>query len=257
MSNARKVSLKEAAVPPGSRFYVIGDIHGRLDLLWDLLAAIEQDIMASPPSSVRYVFLGDYIDRGPDSFSVLETLIELTGARDTWFLRGNHEACALGVVRGDFPLDDWTRMGGAATLASYGVAPALLRPGCAGDEAQERFRAAMPLVHQTFLRSLRPYVICGDYCFVHAGIRPGRPIAEQAENDLLWIRNDFLLSRSLHEKVIVHGHSPVSHPEVKANRINIDTGAFATGILTCLRLERRAKAFITTKHPLARPAEIG
>jgi serine/threonine protein phosphatase 1 len=232
------------AVPDGLRIYAVGDIHGRADLLDQILLRINDDLEARPVAGAIHVFLGDYIDRGPDSSGVLERLIRRAETHQTLCLKGNHEVYLLEFLENPAILKDWARYGALTTLLSYGLRPSIN----AGLEEQADLAAAlsraMPKSHHRFLTQLPLSFTCGDYVFVHAGLRPGAPLARQREEDLLWIREDFLCHEEPFEKVVVHGHTPVMAPEVRKNRINIDTGAYATGRLTCLRLERDEIGFL-------------
>ena len=184
------------------------------------------------------VFMGDYIDRGPDTRSTLDILVERSRHGNAVFLKGNHEAFLVDVLRDPSLLDDWLRVGGAQTLMSYGVSsPA---PGSEHDDPTtllDELARAIPSEHVEFLRNLRPSFTCGDFFFVHAGVRPGVPLSEQQESDLLWIREEFLQSEEHFGKYIVHGHTPVRSAELLANRANIDTGAYATGNLTLMSIQ--------------------
>ncbi len=224
-------------VPEGLRVYAIGDIHGRLDLLDPLLAKIEADLEGHPVDQSLQVFLGDYIDRGQASAEVIERLIGRSARYPTICLKGNHEACLLEFLENPEILNAWAHNGGLTTLLSYGVEPVLHSDPRTSTRIAAALAEVMPPSHLDFLFDLPLTFTCGDYLFVHAGIRPGIPFARQREEDLLWIRDAFLSHEALFEKVIVHGHTPVMEPQIRTNRINIDTGAYATGRLTCLRLE--------------------
>jgi serine/threonine protein phosphatase 1 len=240
-SRARKAKPQ---VPAGHRVYAVGDVHGRADLLKPLLARVEADLAAQPVAQPIEVFLGDYIDRGPDSREVLDLLVARQRTRALRCLKGNHEALADQFLADPSLLSDWKRLGGLQTLVSYGVAPSLVeKPGGQGDAAAA-FRVALPDSHRAFIRGLALSFTCGDFFFVHAGVRPGVSLAQQRPEDLLWIREEFLLHEEDFGKVVVHGHTPTIEPEVRANRINIDTGAYATGRLTCLVLEGDRVRFI-------------
>ncbi len=237
-----------AAVPRGLRVYAIGDVHGRLDLLDRMLDLIEADA-APTPDLVKYiVYLGDYVDRGAHSRGVIERLIEgPPPGFGAIHLKGNHEASMLDFLEDVRIGPSWLTYGGTATLASYHVPPPHAdSPPEEMAQAQEMLRRALPPAHRAFLDSLRTSVTIGDYLFVHAGIRPGVPLERQRENDLLWIREDFLRSTADHGKMVVHGHTICPEPEVRANRIGIDTGAFATHHLTCLVLEGTERRFLVT-----------
>jgi serine/threonine protein phosphatase 1 len=231
-------------VPAGQRIYAVGDIHGRADLLEPLFERIDYDVKASSPRDCTEVFLGDYIDRGPHSRQVLDLLIDRRLAHATMFLMGNHELLASQVVRDSTAMTAWKRIGGGATLVSYGVTV----PDRADPNAEERaaiaFRQALPESHCHFLESLALTFTAGDFFFAHAGVRPGIRLTKQSQHDLLWIRDDFLLHEEDFGKVIVHGHTPAAQPDIRPNRINIDTGAYATGRLTCLVLEGEQMRFL-------------
>jgi serine/threonine protein phosphatase 1 len=231
--------------PAGVRLYAVGDIHGRADVLTELFTLIDQDLQARPNMRSIEVYLGDFIDRGPHSRQVLDLLIARRRHHVAVFLKGNHEAYAHQVLSDPSVLSDWLQIGGANTLLSYGVAPS----GCDRDQQAQQaiaasFRQALPDSHYHFLQGLGLSLSCGDYFFVHAGVRPGIPLVRQSEQDLLWIRDDFLLHEEDFGKVVVHGHSPTNLPDIRPNRINIDTGAYATGRLTCLVLEGDGMRFL-------------
>lgn len=227
------------SISPGSRVYAIGDIHGSLAPLRSVQERILAHAEAHPIARKTLVYLGDYVDRGTDSRAVLEllTAAPLSGF-DHVFLKGNHEHELLRFLgEGDNP--SWLKYGGKETIYSYGAKPpdpptdrdALLK-------ARVELASKISPDHLRFLTALKPYYIDGDYLFVHAGVKPGVPVKEQSEADLLGIRDEFLNSSLAFEKMIVHGHSASYQVEFRENRIGIDTGAFAGGHLTCLVLER-------------------
>jgi len=231
-------------VPAGRRVYAIGDIHGRADLLSETFARIDADLRSRPSARSTEVFLGDYIDRGPDSQRVIELLLGRQKNHDTIFLKGNHEDCLLRVLTDPGVLSEWKMIGGLSTVLSYGVSVT----GHHEPQSHERIAAALaqaiPRSHQDLLSKLPLSHTLGDYFFAHAGVRPGIPLTAQSARDLLWIRDDFLLHEEDFGKVIVHGHTPTMEPEVRRNRINIDTGAYATNRLTCLVLEADQMSFL-------------
>ena len=242
MSLAWKLPASEApkarpSVPAGRRIYAVGDIHGRADLLSDLLMRIDDDLKARPTADSVQVFLGDYIDRGPNSRQVIDLLIARGRRRDVLFLKGNHEYCALQFLSDPTVLSEWQNIGGLNTLLSYGVVPTRSDDPKLQHKVSAAFRRAMPDSHRCFIESLALSFACGDFFFVHAGVRPGIPLQRQSQQDLLWIRDDFLLHEEDFGMVVVHGHTPIYKPDIRSNRINIDTGAYATGRLTCLVLE--------------------
>jgi diadenosine tetraphosphatase ApaH/serine/threonine PP2A family protein phosphatase len=231
-----------ARLPDGMGVYAIGDIHGRLDLLEELLAKIRADADASRNT---LVFLGDYIDRGPRSKQVIDCLIGLAWPGwDFVALRGNHEQIVLDFLQDAGAYDIWRDFGGDETLRSYGVKPPAGREDYA--RAREEFAAAFPPAHLAFFESLPLSYEVGEYLFVHAGVRPGVAIDDQSPEDMLWIRGEFLNWNEPFEKVVVHGHSPSRQPVVKANRIGVDTGAFATGRLTAVALKGEEVAFLSS-----------
>jgi serine/threonine protein phosphatase 1 len=232
---------------PGARAYAVGDIHGRLDLLDRLLARIEADIAARPPKRTYIVFLGDLIDRGPDSAAVVERLRHYRPrhARPV-FLAGNHEEVLLEILggRGDV-IADWTKFGGAECAASYGVDVDRMRR-LPEEEALALLRAHVPRGHIEFLESFGDTFSFGDYLFVHAGIRPGVGLDDQERRDLRWIREPFLSDVKEHGFVVVHGHTIVPGVEERPNRIGIDTGAYRSGILTALAVEDEERWYLST-----------
>jgi serine/threonine protein phosphatase 1 len=235
-------TLIAASMPPDTRIYAVGDIHGRADLLSETIARIEDDLGRRPIARAAEVYLGDYIDRGPDSRDVIDILATRMVHNHAVCLRGNHEDLMERFLHNPDALRSWLALGGTSTLASYGVHTR--SNSNAADDLHRQFRRAFPRAHELFLKCLRPWICCGDYLFVHAGIRPMVPLDRQNIIDLLWIRDDFLKSQLDHGKLIVHGHTPVPHPDVRHNRINIDTGAWYTGTLTCLMLEGTSIQFL-------------
>jgi serine/threonine protein phosphatase 1 len=243
----REKRTKLPAVPPGQRVYSIGDVHGRFDLLSDLLARIERHQAGLPKAQTFLVFLGDLIDRGPDSRAVVEYLSTF---RPRWaipiFLQGNHEEGFLRSLEGEEEaMRGWLAFGGTECAQSYGVAPDLQATLNAAMLAQE-LNLAVPRSHVDFLRGFYDSFKVGDYLFVHAGIRPGIPVADQDPHDLRWIRHDFLDSNLRHEAIVVHGHSIVDQPSDCDNRIAIDTGAYRSGCLTAFYAEGSERDFLMT-----------
>jgi len=238
------MSIPPPSVPDGTCVYAIGDIHGHHDLLLDLQRRVVRDAEQREARRRVIVYLGDYIDRGPDSRAVIETLAKapLPGF-ECVNLRGNHETLMLDYLEDIEVAPMWFVNGGDRTLESYGVAVGL---GEFGTGLQAAFRAALPVDHKDFLDRLLLSHVEGDYAFVHAGIRPGIALADQDENDLIWIRGEFLDARARHDHVIVHGHSISTGPDVRENRIGIDTGAFMTGTLTAVVLDGSTRDFLQT-----------
>jgi serine/threonine protein phosphatase 1 len=231
-TNTRSIA---ASTPASTRIYAVGDIHGRADLLIETIARIEDDVRRRPIQHSVEVYLGDYIDRGPDSKKVIDLLAVRLVENRAVCLRGNHEAMLEGFLEDPAYLCHWRQLGGTQTLASYGIFPRSRLETEA--DLQRRFRRVFPHTHDLFLQCLRYSFCCGDFLFVHAGIRPGISIERQDINDLIWIRHEFLDSAQTHGRFVVHGHTPVPHPDIRPNRVNIDTGAWHTGTLTCIAIE--------------------
>lgn len=236
-----------ASVPAGRRIYAVGDIHGRLDLLDRLLALIDGDDAARPHCASEIVFLGDLVDRGPDSRGVVERLLALSrSGRPVRFLLGNHEQVFLRAAEGDASaLRFLIRIGGKQTLLSYGITEEEYR-SLDFDELARVVPTKVPREHLDFLASFERLVEAGDYLFVHAGLRPGVAIEDQETKDLCWIRDDFLNHRDSFGKIVVHGHSITDDVDDRPNRIGIDTGAFASGRLTAIGLEGAERWFLST-----------
>ncbi|MBR0717259.1 metallophosphoesterase family protein [Bradyrhizobium liaoningense] len=222
-------------LPEGLRIYAMSDIHGCAHLLEQMLRVIDADLINSRPPYAIEVFMGDFIDRGPDTRSTLDLLVERSRRGNAIFLKGNHEAILVDVMEDPSRFDDWLRVGGAQTLMSYGLAPDSQKDDPAA--LLRRLLQVMPTEHVEFLDNLRLSFTCGDFFFVHAGVRPGVPLAKQQEADLLWIRDEFLQCEKDFGKYVVHGHTPVRAAELLANRANIDTGAYATGNLTLMSIQ--------------------
>jgi serine/threonine protein phosphatase 1 len=239
-----------AAVPDGTRVYAIGDIHGSAHLLEALMEQIVEDAEKRPgPSRRLLVFLGDYIDRGLESPRVLDMLIAgPPSGFEQVCLMGNHEEAMFGFLEDITIGPMWLRNGGGETLLGYGVTmPSTFSLTSERMEAARlALRERLPASHLAFLKSLALFHVEGGYLFVHAGVRPKVALADQHANDLLWIRDEFLTSRADFGHVVVHGHTISREPQVRPNRIGIDTGAYATGVLTCLVLEGTERRFLQT-----------
>ncbi|MEM7570035.1 MAG: metallophosphoesterase family protein [Pseudomonadota bacterium] len=244
-----KAPSKPPSTDDNTRVYAIGDVHGRLDLFDDLMAHIAKDVKGFKGKS-ELVLLGDYVDRGPSSKTLLETLMDgRLPAKHHIFLRGNHEDAMLGFADGGARSEGWLRYGGLETLESYGIdAQGLLdKEGDPVGALRKAMNKHIPASHLRFLRRLPFSHHNGDYLFVHAGIRPKVPIKAQNLDDFLWIRDDFLSHKKPFERFVVHGHTISDTPDVQMNRIGIDTGAYRTGVLTCLVLEGTDKRFIEAR----------
>lgn len=229
--------------------YAVGDIHGRRDLFERLLERIYEDAatlwMASRP---RLVLVGDYIDRGPDSRGVLDLISDLRDRREFVVdcIMGNHEEAMLAFLADENMGPSWMHFGGLATLASYGVeAPRSTDPS-AWLDARDALDDALPAPHFRLLHSLKYMVQIGDYAFVHAGVRPGVPFNEQDPRDTRWIRGPFLEHAGPFEKVVVHGHTPITTAQVTRHRINVDTGAYMSDLLSAVRLYETEQSILTS-----------
>ena len=225
-------------VPPGSRVYAVGDVHGRLDLLNSLLGKIERDIIGRAKAKNYLVMLGDLIDRGPDSCGVIERLMTYRqNGVQPYAILGNHEEVLLRIVAGEAALlGDWLRFGGRETLESYGLQPDELMDLNVAD-IPHRIKRAIPASHLRFLESFVDSLKIGDYLFVHAGIRPKVELSLQTQSDLRWIRAPFLDYQGDHGFVVVHGHTISDEIVQRHNRIGIDTGAYSTGLLSAVAFE--------------------
>jgi serine/threonine protein phosphatase 1 len=234
----------------GRRVYAIGDIHGRLDLLTELIDKIADDDLArGSVGRTELIMLGDYVDRGPESAGVLDYVMQLS----EWWpsitcLQGNHEEVFLMAARGDEgALRFMTRIGGRETLLSYGATENDLDQMTLG-QLRDWLMGAVPERHLQFIESMKEKVVIGDYAFVHAGIRPQVPMEDQEARDLRWIRDEFLDFNQPHRYYVVHGHSITAGVEQRPNRMGIDTGAYATGVLTAVGLEGTEQWFLCTDH---------
>ncbi len=237
-----------ASVPAGTVVYAIGDIHGRLDLLQRLEDEIRRDAGDVDADRRLIICLGDYIDRGDHSREVIEHLLQGAPASfERVCLIGNHESYLLRFFDDSSVGPSWLANGGHETLLSYGVTPPVWTDmNRSAGKMQADLRAHLPQPHEAFLRSLAVSHREGDYLFVHAGVRPGVPLDEQDPHDLMWIRDEFLTDKSDFGAVVVHGHSVRSEPENLANRIGVDTGAYATDRLTCVVLWEDQRRFLST-----------
>ena len=246
-SQRETAQQQPAEVPADCCVYAVGDLHGRLDLLCEIEERILEDAAAREAARKVVVYLGDYVDRGPDSSGVLD---HLTAAPlknfESVYLMGNHEAMMLEFLRaGDVAALTWFMNGADETLASYGIDTAALRDAERPFEEMRRaLLEALPATHRSFLDGLKRWHREGDYLFVHAGIRPGRTIEEQDPEDLIWIREPFLNNRDPLGCGVVHGHSPAPVPVERSNRIGLDTGAVYGGVLTAVALEGSARRFL-------------
>lgn len=241
--------------PPPPRFaagrvgYAVGDIHGRADLLASMMEKLEA---AHPEEAVAdarpiVIFLGDYVDRGPDSRKVVDLFLDQRPRGfERRFLLGNHEAAMLAFMQNPQKTRDWLASGGMSTLISYGVQPPSL--GASGEalrQIAEQLFERMGPAHLEFFKSLERYVVQGDYVFVHAGVNPDKRLEAQTDEELLWIRKRFLEGRKTWDHVVVHGHTPFQQPYKDHRRISIDTGAYASGRLTAVKLQGETAEFLS------------
>jgi serine/threonine protein phosphatase 1 len=240
---------RPAATPDGTVVYAIGDIHGRLDLMAEIHEHIADHARTAGRSRRVIVYLGDLVDRGPQSREVVEQLIAspMRGF-ETIYLKGNHEDAMLRFLDDTSIGRSWLGFGGAATLESYGVD----LHGRPPDDmswlsfVQAEFRQCMPAHHRDFYRRMKLCHVEGEYFFVHAGIRPGVTLEAQDADDMMWIRDEFLDSQEDFGKIVVHGHSIRNRPDFRPNRIGIDTGAVFSGVLTCLALAGEERRVLKT-----------
>jgi len=240
--------LDAARLPEGMRVYAIGDVHGCNDHLKNLLTQILEDNDARGKADTQVIFLGDLVDRGPDSAAVLDTTIEFQkyfGA--VRCLKGNHEEVFLAALAGSEKATRFfTRIGGKETILSYEISRKDFN-ALSMEELAQTLPRIVPRNHVDFLNSFEDQIILGDYAFVHAGIRPEIPLSEQKISDMRWIREEFLRHQQPHEKVIIYGHTIYDDVEEKRNRIGIDTGAYNSGKLTAIGLEAGERWYLDTQ----------
>ncbi|MCC7394357.1 MAG: serine/threonine protein phosphatase [Sphingomonadaceae bacterium] len=250
-SSSRASRWRPASLPAGQRVYAVGDVHGRLDLLTKIVAQIATDDAGRDAANSRLILLGDYVDRGPDSAGVLRYIRDsLLPTGNVTLLRGNHEQYMLAAYDGNVDaMTAWLRYGGWETLQSYGIDERIIEQR--NQQTIAAMQAAIPVADIALLRALDVHYRCGDYFFVHAGIRPGTTLDAQSEQDMLWIRERFLADDRDHGVIIVHGHSPTDAPELRRNRIGVDTLAYDSGRLTAVGLEGTDRWFIQTGTSIA------
>jgi diadenosine tetraphosphatase ApaH/serine/threonine PP2A family protein phosphatase len=237
----------EARIPQGWRIYAVGDVHGRLDCLTHMLKLIERDIAKERPENHRIVMLGDYCDRGPDSAGVIDLLAKKATEEEFVCLLGNHDVWFSDFLRDPEAVgDSFLYFGGRETLASYGIDPG--RRPVPAVTLSHQLAEKLPPEHWQFLSKLLPSYTMGDYFFCHAGVRPGIDLDKQSIDDLIWIRDEFLFYPASFGKVIVHGHTPHRIAQVRRNRINVDTCAYMSGVLTCLVLEGSDYRFLRARR---------
>lgn len=231
-----RVQPRHAAVPDGTRYYVIGDIHGRLDLYNALATAIDQDDAGRTEAKTQIVLLGDLVDRGPDSAGVIARTRAWQNERNVRVLAGNHEEMFLNAFTKPEVLRHFLKHGGRETILSYGLSKKQFN-AMTLEELFQLLPQLIPQAERDYIASFEDMIVVGDYLFVHAGIDPGLPLEEQKRSDLLWIRDRFLDHEGPLDKVVVHGHTIFNRVMDCGNRIGIDTGAFRSGVLTALVLE--------------------
>ncbi|MFN4274199.1 MAG: metallophosphoesterase [Aliihoeflea sp.] len=243
---ANGVHFEEAAAPDGMRLYAVGDVHGRADLLRRVHDRIDAEIAQDRPDDWRVVHLGDYVDRGEDSCGVIDLLVQRMEQDPRHIaLLGNHEERFAMFLEDAAEWTNFINFGGRETALSYGV-----DLDAHGEEAaaQQALAAAVPKDHVLFLDRLQLSATFGDFFFCHAGIRPGVPLDRQTQADLVWIRKPFHDHKDLHPKVIVHGHTPVAVADIRSNRVNLDTLAYDSGILTVLVVDGTDKRLFATEE---------
>lgn len=238
------IHFLDAKGPDGIRLYAIGDVHGRLDLLQRMHSTIQTEIERDQPADWRIIHLGDYVDRGPNSKGVLDFLAEqLRRDARNIALCGNHDAGFLNFLDNPRAHSLFARFGGRETARSYGV-DADFSSDAFAQSAANSLREKLPAEHVALLSS--PFSVSfGDFFFCHAGIRPGVALEAQTPEDLMWIRDDFLDFPGLHPKIIVHGHTPQPDPELLPNRVNVDTLAYQSGVLTALVIDGADKRILS------------
>jgi len=251
------IELGEARLRDGLRVYAVGDVHGCIDELKQMLDLIEGDLVQHPIKDYRIVFLGDYLDRGPDSKAVVQTLMSLQEQRPEHVicLLGNHDEKLLLALEPQPTawLDKYMKYGGIETLTSFGMSKRFLKDVKAGKIDAKTFAKAvrdeMPKIELDYLRSLPRSITIDDYFFVHAGINPERDFDQQDDHDLVWIREPFLSWKDAFSKVVIHGHTRQTQVDVRTNRINVDTSCVYGHALTTVVLEENKHRFISVSAP--------
>ncbi len=247
-----KTSRSKSEPPPsrvGRLVYAIGDVHGRLDLFERMIQHIRADEMAVAERPL-IVLLGDYVDRGPESAGVLSRILKLQAEAwcDVEVLLGNHEESMLKFLYSAHHGPAWVDYGGGSTLGSYGVAlPAARTDLAQWEETRKTFAEILPEAHLALLNAMKYLLKVEDYVFVHAGVRPDQPLDEQGPETFLWVRGAFMASEKACDFVVVHGHTPEDEPTDKRWRIGIDSGAYATGVLTAIRLKDVSRSIIQVR----------
>ena len=234
------------SLPDGQRVYAIGDIHGRCDLLCRMIARIEADEAGRDPADTTVILLGDLVDRGPDSAGVIATAREWAQRRRVRILAGNHEEMFLGSLERDETLRHFLRHGGRETLLSYPIAPDVYSRATL-EELRAIMNEVIPAEDIAFMQGMEDRIQIGDYVFVHAGVRPGIPLEDQKTSDLRWIRGEFIDAPENRAFAVVHGHTILESPHVSPLRISLDTGAYASGLLTAVGLEGTARWLISVQ----------
>jgi serine/threonine protein phosphatase 1 len=246
----------QARIPDGQIVYAVGDLHGTAGLTITMIERLMRDAKRFADKRARIIFLGDYVDKGDHSKDVIDILIEASSDSqiDWTFLKGNHEDALLSFIANPLFGPQWLAYGGGPTLQSYGLTLPANRTDPEGWQAlAAQFVEALPPHHLDFFRALTTSYQLGGYFFAHAGVRPGRPLDQQEDGDLMWIRRPFLDDKRYLPAIIVHGHSPDLAPHRDQRRIGIDTGAYATGRLSAVRLVA-SNIEIMTVERAARPA---
>jgi serine/threonine protein phosphatase 1 len=248
-NDTKGIAFEEAEGPSGVVIVAVGDIHGQLLPLKRLLQKLKEKECAAQTRFI-YVFLGDYIDRGPSSFGVVETLLEWSGDRTTTFLSGNHEAFMNEFIHDPVANKDWLQYGGLETLIDYNITLASLSPSSEIlTKIRDQFLDNLPSTHKSFFNSLKLSFSTGDFMFAHAGVNPSIKLQDNQKKELLWIREPFLSHKGLYNKVIVHGHSITrdGKPDIRRNRVCLETGSYTRGTITALLIDGQRKTFINSK----------
>lgn len=231
---------------PGRSLTAIGDIHGCFDLLYPLV----EQILVETPRPGDLVFLGDYVDRGPQSREVIEYLCALPARSplDCHFVRGNHDEMLLKFLHDPSAGAAWCEFGGRETLRSYGVTLSTTPTIEEWEAVRQEFSGLLPSRHWAFLAETSSSLTFGDFFLTHAGARPGVPLEQQLPQDLMWIRSAFLDDKKRFAAMVIHGHTPNDAVHVDHRRIGIDTGSYATGTLTAVRLSEQGRGFLQARR---------
>ena len=254
LSKPKPLPMLYPPAPSGWTVFAVGDIHGRLDCLLRVQALIDTAMLqCEDKQRCAEIYLGDFVDRGPHSAQVLENIHQRQNLRHVGLVQGNHETMMLGYLAGDVSFESWKAFGGAETLLSYGISEKLLR--AENDALRHTALATIPAAHIALISNAKRHIKFGSYCFAHAGIRPGVDLEDQPPKDLTWVRSEFLESSEDLGFIVVHGHTAVQEIDFRRNRINVDTGAYITNVLSAIRIDAQGVSVLSPPGDRQNPPE--